>query len=232
LEFRLLLSTKLCCGIQRSPFKEGEIQRERSFFQLGAVLVGKALVTTTVEAGITDCIDVRYQRSTGGDKWTLFSSWQKHGSPQSADDLKSRFSDQVKQEILSGKLKRLEQIDSHAMYRFKFEECGWQTKFDNERNQNGYTNGKCPCVVFNYPISLPEQEIFEISDGEGDFHFQEHTNIVQFCNMNTMEHVLQAGAHHFLQIGLEDEMRSATYRPPWQHIIFHQGQLRSRLGDN
>jgi hypothetical protein len=130
---------------------------------------------------------------------------------------------QIQEEILSGKWKLLGQIDSRVLYHFDFEERGWQDKYDDERNQHGYTHEQYPGIVFNYPIPLPGQGIFEIPDCEGALRFQAYSNQVQFCDMRTTEHVSQAGHQQFLQIGLEDESRSATFRPPWQRIIYHQG---------
>lgn len=41
--------------------------------------------------------------------------------------------------------------------------------------------------------------------------------------MNTTPHVKESGVEHYLQLGLNDRGRSATYRPSWQRIIYHQG---------
>ncbi len=42
--------------------------------------------------------------------------------------------EQMKQDILSDKWKLLEQINTQELYRFDFEECGWESIYDQERN--------------------------------------------------------------------------------------------------
>jgi hypothetical protein len=131
--------------------------------------------------------------------------------------------EQLKEDILSGKWKLLEQINTSELYRFDFEECGWESLHDKERNQHGYLHSQYPGIVFNYPIPLPNQQITSLPDTEGALRFQAYANKVRFCDMNTTPHMKESSIENFLQLGLNDEGRSATYRPSWQKIIYHQG---------
>jgi hypothetical protein len=109
------------------------------------------------------------------------------------------------------------------LYRFDFEECGWQAFHEKERNQHGYTHSQYPGIVFNYPIPLPNQENISLPDSEGALRFQAYATKVRFCDMQTTPHIKESNIENFLQLGLNDERKSATYRPPWQRIIYHQG---------
>jgi hypothetical protein len=131
--------------------------------------------------------------------------------------------EQMREDILSGKWKLLEQISTRELYRFDFEECGWESIYDKERNQHGYTHTQYPDIVFNYPIPLPNQEVMSLPDSEGALRFQAYCNKIRFCDMNTTPHVKETGVEKYLQLGLNDRGRSATYRPSWQRIIYHQG---------
>lgn len=131
--------------------------------------------------------------------------------------------EQLKEDILSGKWKLLEQINARELYRFDFEKCGWQSHYEEERNQHGYTHNQYPGIVFNYPIALPNQEIISLPDSEGALRFQAYANRVLFCDMKTTPHIKESRVEKFLQLGLNDEDRSANYRRSWQRIIYHQG---------
>jgi Heterokaryon incompatibility protein (HET) len=131
--------------------------------------------------------------------------------------------EQLKEDIFSGKWKLLEEINTMELYRFDFETCGWQSFYEKEKNQHGYTHQQYPGIIFNYPIPLPNQEIISIPDSEGALRFQAYSNKVRFCDMNRTPHIKQSSIENHLQLGLNDEEKSGTYRPPWQRIIYHQG---------
>lgn len=130
---------------------------------------------------------------------------------------------QSKQDILDGNYKFLLEIDSSQRHKFDFEELGWKSNYDEKRNQHGYTHELYPGIIFNYPIDLPHEKIIDLPDTKGALHFKTYSNRVQFCDMNVTEYIQQYEAQPFLQIGLEDEKRSANYRSPRQRIIYHQG---------
>ena len=131
--------------------------------------------------------------------------------------------EQLRQDILSGKWKLLEQINTRELYRFDFEACGWQSFYEKERNQHGYTHDQYTGIVFNYLVPLPNQEVISLPNREGALRFQAYANKVRFCDMDTTPHIKESSIEHFLQLGVNDERRSANYRPPWQRIIYHQG---------
>ena len=131
--------------------------------------------------------------------------------------------EEIEEEILNGQWTLVEQLNSYQLYRFDFEQDGWDVRFDTEKNQHAYIHEQYPGVFFNYPVPLPDQELMVIPDEAGVIRFQAHTNKVRFCDMRTTDFVQQFGVDQFLQIGLGDEDRSANYRPPWQRIIYHQG---------
>ncbi|KAE9372668.1 HET-domain-containing protein [Stipitochalara longipes BDJ] len=131
--------------------------------------------------------------------------------------------EQLREDIFSGKWRLLEQINRRQLYRLDFEECGWQSFYEKERNQHGYMHAQYPGIIFNYPIPLPDQEIISLPDSEGALRFQAYANKVRFCDINTTPHIKESSIENFLQLGLNDERRSANYRPPWQRIVYHQG---------
>jgi Heterokaryon incompatibility protein (HET) len=131
--------------------------------------------------------------------------------------------EQLREDILNGKWKPLEFINSNELYRFDWEERNWKTLYEEERNQHSYSHNEYPGILFNYPIPLPNQQLHSLSDTAGALHFQAYSNKVRFCDMNNTPHVKESSVENYLQLGLHDENRSATHRPPWQRIIYHQG---------
>ena len=148
---------------------------------------------------------------------------QKHGS----DQLVGRPSRSVLQEGQAiadrEEYTYLEQVNPHEWYRLRYDEWGWKTIIDPDRNQHAYTHEQYPGVHFNYPIMLPGQESIRLPDDEGVLYFQAQSARVRFCDMKTTTPIKEAGVESFVQIGLQDEQRSANYRPPWRRILYHQG---------
>ncbi|CAJ2510461.1 Uu.00g132700.m01.CDS01 [Anthostomella pinea] len=100
---------------------------------------------------------------------------------------------------------------------------GWQVQRDTARNQHYYTHAAYPGIHFSRPISLPDEPIPERPDANGTLLFRAHTVPVRFCDMQTTPPVQVPYQDAFLQVGLNDESRSADARPSWRRILYHQG---------
>ncbi|GJN74266.1 hypothetical protein PCL_09135 [Purpureocillium lilacinum] len=101
-------------------------------------------------------------------------------------------------------------------------EDGWVVKHDEEYNRHIYSHDAYPGVRFTYPVNLPGQDINDLPDTNGVLIFSAHVVPIVPCDMTntTFKMTLE---YRFLQLGLNDESRSANYRPPWQRIVYHQG---------
>ncbi|KAI0136526.1 heterokaryon incompatibility protein-domain-containing protein [Xylariales sp. AK1849] len=102
-------------------------------------------------------------------------------------------------------------------------ELGWEVQKDISRNQHYYTHEAYPGINFSYPIALPQQAVLERSGVDGSLYFKAHTVPVRFCDMNTTPAIQEPGQEDFIQIGLNDEEKSANIRPSWKRILYHQG---------
>jgi hypothetical protein len=85
---------------------------------------------------------------------------------------------------------------------------------------------------FQLPDSPPEPGISSIPDGEVALLFQAYSNTVRFCDMNTTPHTKESNVDNCLQLSLNNEDRSATSKPLWQWIIYHQGYRAGFLALN
>ncbi|KAF4963620.1 hypothetical protein FSARC_8405 [Fusarium sarcochroum] len=112
-----------------------------------------------------------------------------------------------------------------------FEERGWEVEHDKVRNQHIFVHEAYPGVRLEYPISLPGQSIIELPSDDGTLYFRARVARARFCDMTTTKRLAPI-QDKFLQIGLNDEDRSANNRRPWQRIIYYQGYRAGCLSLN
>lgn len=112
------------------------------------------------------------------------------------------------------------------MYDLRFlngkDKDGWVVNHDEVYNRHIYSHDAYPGVRFTYPVNLPDQDIIDLPDINGVLLFHAHVVPIVPRDMEktAFKMKLEDG---FLQLGINDESRSATYRPPWQRIVYHQG---------
>lgn len=103
---------------------------------------------------------------------------------------------------------------------------GWIVQHDKEYNRHIYAHDAYPGVRFTYPVDLPGQIIEDRPDlnaePNGVLLFKAHVVPIIACDMKESPFKMKI-EDRFLQIGINDESRSANYRPPWQRIVYHQG---------
>lgn len=99
---------------------------------------------------------------------------------------------------------------------------GWVVKQDEEYNRHIYSHEAYPGVKFTYPVDLPGQTIVDRPDANGVLIFTAHVVPIVPCDMEKTA-VKMKIEDDFFQLGINDESRSANYRPPWQRIVYHQG---------
>jgi hypothetical protein len=122
--------------------------------------------------------------------------------------------------------------DHDALWRLDHHHDGWETRRNEAKNEHFYTHAAYPGILFSYPISLPGQEITERPLDDDLLAFMARVVPVRFCDIIVEGHVQEALQHDYLQIGVNDEKRSANYRPPWRRIIYHQGYRAGFLSLN
>lgn len=126
----------------------------------------------------------------------------------------------------------LEELHNADVIHFDYEERGWVVERDETRNVHFYTHPEYPGVKFDYPIFLPDQTLTKLPTDAGTLFFQTRVAPVKFADMPNTHVVSGPAVDQFLQIGLNDEKRSANYRPPWQRIVYHQGYRAGFLSLN
>lgn len=99
---------------------------------------------------------------------------------------------------------------------------GWAVKHDEAYNRHIYSHDAYPGVKFNYPVDLPGQTIHDRPDMNGVLVLNVHAVPIIPCDMEKSTFKMKV-EDRFLQLGINDESRSANYRPGWQRIVYHQG---------
>ncbi|UNI20172.1 hypothetical protein JDV02_006288 [Purpureocillium takamizusanense] len=102
------------------------------------------------------------------------------------------------------------------------DEDGWVVQHDEEYNHHIYSHDAYPGVRFTYPVTLPGEDIADRPDANGVLIFSAHVVPLVPCDMQNTTFKMKL-EDRFLQLGINDESRSANYRPPWQRIVYHQG---------
>ncbi|KAL4894266.1 hypothetical protein BDV59DRAFT_192609 [Aspergillus ambiguus] len=100
---------------------------------------------------------------------------------------------------------------------------GWIPWLDKASNQHYYTHEAYPGVCFDYPVNLPDNNIIERPDTQGVLYFTAYTATTRLCDMSAATFTAEPPKDDFIQIGINDEERSANYRPSWKRILYHQG---------
>ncbi|KAF5364936.1 hypothetical protein D9758_008086 [Tetrapyrgos nigripes] len=108
---------------------------------------------------------------------------------------------------------------------------GWTVEHDEAYNRHIYTHQAYQGVKFTYPVCLPGQKIDNRPDTNGMLLFMAHAIPIVVSDMKQASFKM-AIEDRFFQIGINDEARSANYRPPWQRIIYHQGYRAGFLSLN
>ncbi|WDK19759.1 hypothetical protein CGRA01v4_11046 [Colletotrichum graminicola] len=121
----------------------------------------------------------------------------------------------------------LRELDPFSLYHMDdTEDDGWAVEHDEERNRHVYPHPAYQNARFTYPVSLPGQTVDDRPDGAGMLHFMAHAVPVVACDMGQEPFKMAIEDRH-LQIGYNDEDRSANYRPPWQRIVYHHQGYRA-----
>lgn len=99
---------------------------------------------------------------------------------------------------------------------------GWDLKHDEVYNRHIYSHDAYPGVRFTYPVNLPGETIRDLPDTNGVLVFNAKVVPITVYDMkkDTFKKQIE---DRFLQLGINDQSRSANYRPPWQRIVYHQG---------
>ncbi|KAK1589881.1 uncharacterized protein LY79DRAFT_516979 [Colletotrichum navitas] len=117
----------------------------------------------------------------------------------------------------------LRELNPFSLYHMDdMEDDGWAVEHDEGRNRHVYSHPAYQNARFTYPASLPGQTVDDRPDGAGMLYFMAHAVPVVACDMAQEPFKMEIEDRH-LQIGYNDEDRSANYRPPWQRIVYHQG---------
>ncbi|KAF4439486.1 hypothetical protein F53441_12593 [Fusarium austroafricanum] len=117
---------------------------------------------------------------------------------------------------------QLSQDECWSLYHNDYRENGWKIEHDKARNQHIYSHDAYPGVRVEYPISLPGENILEIPQ-QDILIFNVKAVLVRLCEKPHSSFLQSPIRDNFLQIGVNDEDRSANYRRPWQRIVYHQG---------
>lgn len=99
---------------------------------------------------------------------------------------------------------------------------GWAVKHDEAYNRHIYTHDAYPGVRFTYPVNLPGETIRDLPGTNGVLIF--NAKVVPIAPYDMKKDTFKKQVQdRFLQVGFNDQSRSATHRPPWQRIVYHQG---------
>ncbi|KAM0239506.1 hypothetical protein ACHAP5_008296 [Fusarium lateritium] len=123
----------------------------------------------------------------------------------------------------------LRQPNPIELLNFYHEDHGWKVDRDEIRNQHIYVHDAYPGVRLDHPMKLPSQSIVELPCKDNGLYFRAKAVPARLCENPATAHQVSPIQDKFLQIGLNDEDRSANARAPWQRIIYHQGYRAGSL---
>ncbi|KAK0704902.1 hypothetical protein B0H67DRAFT_557615 [Lasiosphaeris hirsuta] len=159
--------------------------------------------------------------------WTV--KWLFREKPEAYIDAFKARGDKTDEEVVeyarkvfSGEILALSRLDSQELMKVGNPK-GREDQRDKVRNEHYFTHPVYPGLRFTYPISLPGEEVPERVSPDGALYFVCHAVSAKFCDMPNTPFIQRTIEDDFLQIGLNDESRSANRRRPWQRIIYHQG---------
>lgn len=126
------------------------------------------------------------------------------------------------QQLRSATLRLLKPHYANVLH-LDYQTRGWTVERDEERNQHIFVHEAYPGARLSSPIFLPDEDLINLPSKDGSLYFKTHVVPGRFSDMLQTESVRVPIEDEFLQIGLNDEERSANQRPPWQRIVYHQG---------
>ncbi|RKL35892.1 hypothetical protein BFJ72_g8592 [Fusarium proliferatum] len=110
-------------------------------------------------------------------------------------------------------------------------EHGWTVEHNEDRNQHLFLHEAYPDMKFEFPINLPHEPIVELPF-EDTLYFRAKAVSVRLCEKPSESYLASPIQDNFIQIGVNDEDRSANNRRPWQRILYHQGYRAGSLSLN
>ncbi|KAF5625027.1 hypothetical protein F52700_9402 [Fusarium sp. NRRL 52700] len=125
----------------------------------------------------------------------------------------------------------LQKTDLWSLLHIDCYENGWAVENNEERNQHLFVHEAYPGMKFEFPINLPSEPIVELPF-EDTLYFRAKAVSVRLCEKPSESYLASPIQDNFIQIGVNDEDRSANYRRPWQRILYHQGYRAGSLSLN
>ncbi|KAG5810772.1 hypothetical protein H9Q74_001435 [Fusarium xylarioides] len=125
----------------------------------------------------------------------------------------------------------LHKTDLWSLLHIDCYEHGWAVEHNEDRNQHLFVHDAYPGMKFEFPINLPDEPIVELPF-EDTLYFRAKAVAVRLCEKPSESYLASPIQDNFIQIGVNDEDRSANNRRPWQRILYHQGYRAGSLSLN
>ncbi|KNB07688.1 hypothetical protein FOXG_08782 [Fusarium oxysporum f. sp. lycopersici 4287] len=125
----------------------------------------------------------------------------------------------------------LHKTDLWSLLHIDCYEHGWAVEHNEDRNQHLFVHEAYPGMRFEFPINLPDEPIVELPF-EDTLYFRAKAVSVRLCDKPSESYLASPIQDNFIQIGVNDEDRSANNRRPWQRILYHQGYRAGSLSLN
>ncbi|CVL12206.1 hypothetical protein FPRO06_03475 [Fusarium proliferatum] len=138
--------------------------------------------------------------------------------------------DETRRQAESSRL-LLHKTDLWSLLHIDCYEHGWTVEHNEDRNQHLFLHEAYPDMKFEFPINLPHEPIVELPF-EDTLYFRAKAVSVRLCEKPSESYLASPIQENFIQIGVNDEDRSANNRRPWQRILYHQGYRAGSLSLN
>ncbi|KAF4943498.1 hypothetical protein FGADI_13374 [Fusarium gaditjirri] len=125
----------------------------------------------------------------------------------------------------------LHKTDLWSLLHIDWYEHGWAVEHNEDRNQHLFVHDAYPGMKFEFPINLPNEPIMELPFDD-TLYFRAKAVSVRLCDKPSESYLASPIQDNFIQIGVNDEDRSANNRRPWQRILYHQGYRAGSLSLN
>ncbi|KAG9504891.1 hypothetical protein J7337_004870 [Fusarium musae] len=125
----------------------------------------------------------------------------------------------------------LHKTDLWSLLHIDCYEHGWAVEHNEDRNEHLFMHEAYPGMKFEFPINLPDEPIVELPF-EDTLYFRAKAVSVRLCEKPSESYLSSPIQDNFIQIGVNDEDRSASNRRPWQRILYHQGYRAGSLSLN
>ncbi|KAH7483573.1 hypothetical protein FOMA001_g5958 [Fusarium oxysporum f. sp. matthiolae] len=125
----------------------------------------------------------------------------------------------------------LHKTDLWSLLHIDCYEHGWAVEHNEDRNQHLFVHEAYPGMRFEFPMDLPDEPIVELPF-EDTLYFRAKAVSVRLCDKPSESYLASPIQDNFIQIGVNDEDRSANNRRPWQRILYHQGYRAGSLSLN